>query len=247
MGASPKTIEIAQKLSRGEIVFIYVAPVDQARAAEKKKILDSALLQFIEVEKQVQLESGELPPETELKDVKAAKVSYVEISSVDPKEKFLYRTLIGLNPNTKDDGKEKLFGTVGRGFTFDTALTDKTFDEEQIVSFGLFLSGPCSCTVKSGNPGSDIISNWDWDSNIKNPLLKNDEPAEIDGFGGKEIESVDDASRSTKNNKSSANISPTGEQVADGNDLIKIILFGFSGLGVLLLIVTKFMKSNETK
>jgi hypothetical protein len=42
---------------------------------------------------------------------------------------------------------------IGRGITWDN-----------LVQCVAFLAGACSCQVKAGNPGADLLIRWDWQS-----------------------------------------------------------------------------------
>lgn len=193
---SPKRVELAQKLSIGKIMLILVESTD---AEKNKKAIDEikkGIKKSIDIELDIRSQ-GEDPtaPPIDKKTLKPIDMEFVTVNPSDANETWFYRQLIKVNPKLEASNEPMVFGIVGRGFVFDQCLVGEYLTEEQIVNMAIFLSGPCSCTVKAENGGVDILTSWDWDKTIKVKLEANEEDdsekavAKVPGFGGDEVDS----------------------------------------------------------
>lgn len=88
--------------------------------------------------------------------------SVVRLSRTDPKEQILIQTLLRNDPELQATSKPVVFPVFGRGRAL-CALMDEDIDELNIEEISMFLTGPCSCQVKSLNPGMDLLISVDWD------------------------------------------------------------------------------------
>lgn len=192
---SPKRKELAEKLSVGYIMLVLVEGKDEAKNKKAHEEIKKGIAKAIDVELDIR-SHGEDPsaPPIDKKTLKPITMSYVAISPNDANEIWFYRQMQKINPRITDDKEPVLYGIVGRGFVFDQGLVGEYLTEEQVVNMTIFLSGPCSCTVKAEAGGIDIITSWDWDKSIKVKLEANEEdpetakPNKVEGFGGEEIE-----------------------------------------------------------
>lgn len=192
---SPKRKELAEKLSIGYIMLVLVEGKDEAKNKKAHEEIKKGIAKSIEVELDIR-SHGEDPsaPPIDKKTLKPITMSYVAVSPNDANEVWFYRQMQKINPRITDEKEPALYGIVGRGFVFDQGLVGEYLTEEQIVNMTIFLSGPCSCTVKAEAGGIDIITSWEWDKTIKVKLEANEEdpetakPNKVDGFGGEEIE-----------------------------------------------------------
>ncbi len=76
--------------------------------------------------------------------------------------------LRGIVMNSEDDlidyaDQPMAFPVFGRG-RFLVPLVGDSIDSKNIALACLYICGRCSCQVKSGNPGVDLLSHVDWDS-----------------------------------------------------------------------------------
>ena len=76
-----------------------------------------------------------------------------------------------------------LFPIFGRGLIM-YALVGRGINPHMIRDAAEFLTGPCSCTVKSLNPGVDIITSVDWAGNVEQVSedFATEDPAGLGGF-----------------------------------------------------------------
>jgi len=94
-------------------------------------------------------------------DIKIA-FSVVRLSRTDPEEQVLIQTLLRNDPELQATSKPVAFPVFGRGRAL-CALMSDDIDELNIEEISMFLTGPCSCQVKSLNPGMDLLISVDWD------------------------------------------------------------------------------------
>ena len=97
----------------------------------------------------------------------------------DPNEQVLIQTLLRSEKDLVELGAVPMvFPIYGRGLVL-YALVDKGINRWTIEDAGTFLTGPCSCQIKAGNPGLDLLLSVDWEAQVQ-PLS----PAAPVGTGG---------------------------------------------------------------
>lgn len=106
----------------------------------------------------------ELPPGTPNR----APISFpiVLLNRSDPAEWALVRMLLGSEPDLAGRDDPMVFPIYGRGRVL-YALIGGGINEWTISEAAEFLVGPCSCEVKSQNPGLDMLIAADWDSQVQ--------------------------------------------------------------------------------
>lgn len=167
---SPARKELRQRLLSGHsVVWVMIRCDDPAKNREVRERL---LQQFKSLSKKVQLPDGIGLPGSELyaEVPLLVKFSLLEIDPRDPRERFLVVMLRALNDraagkNDSDKFDEPLLAPVfGRGRVLEV-LTASQCSEAMVEDMTAFLSGPCSCQVKSLNPGFDLLlpANWQVD------------------------------------------------------------------------------------
>ncbi len=100
----------------------------------------------------------------------------------DPAEQVLVQMLLRSERDLIQLGEVPMaFPIYGRGLIL-YALVDKGINSWTIGDAGAFLAGPCSCQIKAGNPGLDVLMSVDWEANV-DPLAAQTPPAPV-GTGG---------------------------------------------------------------
>ncbi len=100
----------------------------------------------------------------------------------DPGEQILVKMLLLSERDLVEFGDVPMaFPIYGRGLILH-ALVDKGINRWTVGDTGVFLAGPCSCQVKAGNPGLDLLMSVDWKGNVK-PLTAQTPAAPV-GTGG---------------------------------------------------------------
>ncbi len=92
----------------------------------------------------------------------------LRVSRDDEAEQVFTRILLNVEPDLEDEifsGQPIVFPVYGRGLLL-YALIGKGINPSTIDTAAAFLTGPCSCQVKSANPGTDLLLEMNWDSRI---------------------------------------------------------------------------------
>ena len=119
------------------------------------------------------------------------KFEMMRLSREDDQERMFVDMLTNSEVDLGDyEDEPMLFPIFGRGLIM-YALVGQGINTHMIRDAAEFLTGPCSCTVKSLNPGVDIITSVDWAGNIDQVSedFATEDPGGLGGF----MDSVDQA------------------------------------------------------
>lgn len=84
----------------------------------------------------------------------------------DPQEQMLIQMLVKSESDLVEFGAVPMvFPVYGRGLVL-YALVDKGINRWTVDDAAKFLAGPCSCQIKAGNPGLDLLMSVDWKANV---------------------------------------------------------------------------------
>lgn len=167
---SPLRRQIASHLlNRKTAVWVLLESGDRRRDDEAMKTLEKELARLKSTLK--------VPDPTEewgldLGDIYTViDFAIVRMSRHNPDEQMLLRMLTGIERDLKDHAdKPMAFPVYGKGLMM-YALVGEGINAWTLSDAGVFLTGPCSCQVKAGNPGTDILMTMDWDAHVK-PLSR---------------------------------------------------------------------------
>lgn len=96
-------------------------------------------------------------------DARAPNFARLRLSREDPREAALITMLMGSEPDlTERRDKPIVFPIYGRGLIL-YALVGNGIHAGTITSAAEFMTGACSCEVKSQNPGLELLLSADWD------------------------------------------------------------------------------------
>ena len=182
---SPARKEIGRRLLSGHsVVWLMIRSGNKDLDKAAKKSTES---QFADLSKNIPLPEGIGLPGSELySDIPLVlKFSLVEIDANDPKERFLTNLLTGLRNEDVDSGQPLLIPIFGRGRALEVIPADEV-TPALMRDLTLFLCGACSCQVKERNPGFDLLTSIDWESEL---------------FGGDENRPPDRSAQEGKNRK----------------------------------------------
>ncbi len=87
--------------------------------------------------------------------------SFIPVSRSDQAEKLLVETLLSTEPDLRGRDEPMAFPVFGRGRVL-YALVGAGVNAENVRHTLDFLVGGCSCTIKHGNPGVDLLLTADW-------------------------------------------------------------------------------------
>jgi hypothetical protein len=159
---SPARRELAQKLLSGDaVVWLLLESGDSRRNDEALKLIEAELRKL---EKSLVLpERSPLdPPINPDLPLKIA-FSTVRVARSDPAEGMLVNMLLNWNTNLTTAQEPMLFPIFGRGRAVSPAIGEE-IRPEAIREMAEFLTGPCSCEVKTMNPGYDLLLAANWTS-----------------------------------------------------------------------------------
>ena len=108
--------------------------------------------------------------------------SVLRIRADDPAEKLFLEILrqISRNPVTAD-ANVIAYPIFGRGRCFG-ALAGSDLSQEGIEQACSFLVGPCSCVIKSQNPGVDLLMSVKWDDLVSGKVAVDEELPPLRGL-----------------------------------------------------------------
>jgi hypothetical protein len=165
---SPLRQKIARRLLQGHSgIFLLVESGDAAKDKEKRELVESELARL---EKEITLpERTDAPKDRLLREDIPLKVSFtlLSVSRADPREKCLLDMLyiMGSDDKLSVEREPVLIAFYGRGIAMveDKCLIGKGINAEQIENLARFLVGACSCEIRKGNPGIEVLAHVNWD------------------------------------------------------------------------------------
>lgn len=108
----------------------------------------------------------------------------VAVNRDDPEEQFFVQMLLGTEPDLHEfEDKPIVFPIYGRGLVM-YALVGDGINQWTLTAAGEFLTGPCSCQIKQGNPGVDLLTSFDWAGRVERLTTYAESPAGAIGAGG---------------------------------------------------------------
>ncbi len=102
--------------------------------------------------------------EDQPRDSSRLELAQLAVSRSDPKERWLIRMLLAVEPDLPQFVDEPMiFGVYGRGRAMEP-FVGKGITADNLTELMVFLAGACSCQVKDRNPGADLLFHWDWNA-----------------------------------------------------------------------------------
>lgn len=177
---SPARHKIREQILAGaSIVWVFVergSPEDQAQAERVQQ-----RLKFLEQVAALPIQNPD-DPDSQLGPGPALKLQFavLRVRADDPKEQPLIKMLAGPEDLVQSGLHSFAAAVFGRGRVL-RAWTLPELDDAALEDACMFLVGRCSCRVKSGNPGWDLLLNVDWEKALReagNQTSEHREPAD---------------------------------------------------------------------
>jgi len=173
---SPARQEIAKRLAGGEAaVFVLVTGGNPSHDNEAAKFVRE---QLSTAEDELTL-SPQFLKRTDLEKLGASPTpgfSLIRLSRDDPAEEVFVDMLMYSEPGLFEYQEDPLvFPVFGRGRAL-YALAGRGITRDNIYAACEVTIGPCSCTVKDGNPGVDMLIVADWNDSIGGSWIDEDIP-----------------------------------------------------------------------
>ena len=194
---SPARSEIIKRLLNGDsTVYLHILSGDKSKDQAVRKILDEAL---IEAQKSISLPEGVIRPDQIAEAQSQGEIDFEDVlrSSVPLKIAF---TVLSLDPNSPEEqefikillkGKSMtqlpessfIAPIFGRGRCLGLIPASKV-SKTIIIDQCQYLCNACACSVKSQNPGYDLVMQANWDKQIADStvIIDKDLP-ELTGTG----------------------------------------------------------------
>jgi hypothetical protein len=164
---SPMREAVAKELlAGGTAVWLFLESGNARQDAEARKRLDNALE---EIKGLLQLPPGYTEQfgdvEGEGQETRPPPISFpvLTLKRDDPDETFLVQSLLHTESDLKDLDEPMAFPVFGRGRAL-YALVGGGINRDIVAEACAFMTGACSCQVKSMNPGVDLLISANWDS-----------------------------------------------------------------------------------
>ncbi|MDP7024740.1 MAG: hypothetical protein QGH42_10950 [Kiritimatiellia bacterium] len=90
-----------------------------------------------------------------------ASFAVIRLSRNDPAESFLVSNLLNSESDLHEFAEPMAFPVFGRGRAL-YAIVGKGINADIVERASVFVTGSCSCEVKSGNPGVDLLISANW-------------------------------------------------------------------------------------
>ncbi|MDP7020156.1 MAG: hypothetical protein QGG36_30440 [Pirellulaceae bacterium] len=105
----------------------------------------------------------ETPPAEASKPEKPVhSIATIRIARDDPKEAWLVRALLAVEPDLPGLKEPMVFPIYGRGRAL-PPLVGPGISDDNLVDVAHFVTGACSCTIKEQNPGVDLLMTYNWE------------------------------------------------------------------------------------
>ena len=98
-------------------------------------------------------------------DERGLDVAVMEVSRSDPAEQWFVRQLLSIEDDLKDIPRPMVFGAFGRGYVV-PPYVGKGITVRNLSDLVAFINGPCACEIKAANPGTDLLTDWNWDAHL---------------------------------------------------------------------------------
>jgi hypothetical protein len=153
---SPARQEIARLLLTGRMaVWLLLESGDRARDEAEHTLLTRELARLERTLK--------LPEISGVTSTNKISFAVMRVSRTDSRERALNVMLTGLGPDLATrTGEPMVYPIYGRGRVL-PVLVGSDINETTIAKDAEFITGSCSCEVKSENPGMELLISADWD------------------------------------------------------------------------------------
>lgn len=162
---SPARTTLIDRLASGDsVVWLVFQGGNSDQSQKATKLLQS---QFSMLADEITLPAGVGLPGSELLSPVplAVRFSVMEVDDRSPSEAVFRQQILSGHPQPMADDATLIVPVFGRGRAL-AVLKAGEIDEAAVEESTRFLCGACSCQVKQGNPGFDLLLNVDWEQRL---------------------------------------------------------------------------------
>ncbi len=182
---SPARREIAERLVTGDaVVWVYVETGDAAIDDAAFRLLEAQLAHLQTTLRLPEIEEADFGELSVVPESLRLAFSALRVARDDAEESQFLNMLLHAGPQPAAEQSPPLpmaFPIFGRGRAFD-ALVGEDLTKQTIEDACRFLTGACQCTVKTQNPGVDLLMSVDWDRLIKLSPIEDGTPPTLVGL-----------------------------------------------------------------
>lgn len=163
--SSTSRTNLVNRLTAGDaIVWLVFRGQDAQQAAQEAAMLRA---EFPRLTEEITLPMGVGLPGSELLSTVplAVHFSVLEVDTREAAEAHFRRQILSGHTASIADDQTLIVPVFGRGRAFSVFTTD-SLDADAIAETTRFLCGACSCQVKQGNPGFDLLLDVDWEQRL---------------------------------------------------------------------------------
>jgi hypothetical protein len=173
---SPARRKVKERILRGDsAVWIFLESGDRARDRAAVALLETELHR-LERELKLPACNDDLEDQvsTEGPPLRIA-FTLLRVARSDPAEQMLVRMLLNSESDLPGRLEPIVFPVYGRGRAL-YAIVGPGINRENIVAAARHVVGPCTCTIKEGNPGIDLLFSVRWDQLLTGRMVKDRDP-----------------------------------------------------------------------
>ncbi|MGD9856374.1 MAG: hypothetical protein AB7U20_15620 [Planctomycetaceae bacterium] len=181
---SPARQEIANRLIAGDsVVWVLLESGDAAADDAAYELLMNRLDELETTLRLPEIEEADFGELSVIPEALRMSFSALRIAAGDAAESHFITMLrhAGGLPAENTTPAPTAIPIFGRGRAFD-ALRDGDLTGQTIEDACRFLTGACQCTVKSQNPGIDLLMAVDWDGRIAPAIIEDTTPPPLVGL-----------------------------------------------------------------
>ena len=174
---SPLRKKLATELVSGKTsVWLFI---ESGNADQDRKVYASLQRQLKRLEQSLELpepDPQDLVDGNISVDPKTLKIQFsiLKLSRKDPKEQFLLKMLLNSEDDLWDFSEPMAIPIFGRARILYVLIGAGITNEDPSAQFVRqaceLMTGACTCTVKTGNPGTDMLLRFNWERHIESQL-----------------------------------------------------------------------------
>ena len=167
---SPARREIVRRLSKSDsAIWLLLESGDKARDEAAARLLAA---ESRNLENSMQLPETD-PSDPQMRSDLPLKIAFstVRVARDHPAEQMLVNMLLRADKSLASIKEPMVYGVFGRGRAL-PPLSGDQLRAEIIVQAAEFVTGACSCEVKSMNPGFDLLMAADWEALLEGRVVK---------------------------------------------------------------------------
>jgi len=255
---SPLRTELADRLTAGEVVWVFLESGNSDEDDERFKVLTEQLAHLQQTLKLPEIKEEDLASLSTAPEKLTIRFSAIRVARNDPREAWFVATLLSVEPDLRDEDvidQAMIFPVFGRGRALYT-LVGRGITADTIHRAAVFLTGACQCTVKAENPGVDLLVSKRWEDYVERTAPEEVEFALIGLGGGSPSSAIAPATSPAENpstrptevdraSPAAANTITRADSDEEPGPIILLPLLVLGGLGIVAAVAGIFLMLRQ--